>query len=214
MIKVINATQNPIQLMGKVAGCCYGSKDEPQANYKRGVKCLKDGHGRVLEYPDVVISIDGYSARMVRELYTAMVGVSKLQSSTRYITYDNMDYYTPESLQGNQEYVDAMEAIRTSYKALVDSGIAKEDVANILPLGMISKTVIKINYRALLHMAEIRMCERAYIEFRDFMQELIQVLSTIDEEWAELMTYMKPKCKICTEKESCPRLKKGVDSTR
>lgn len=209
MIKVLNSTRNPIQFIGKVAGCCYGSKDEPQANYKRGLKCIKDGHGRVMEFVDVTLEIDEVSARMIRELGRHVIGTSYLQASTRYITYDNFDYYVPENLKDDKEYHRTMQNILSSYQSLVEKGIPKEDVANLLPLGMNTKIVLKINYRALLHMAEVRMCERAYIEFRDFMKELIKTISGIDEEWAELMTFMKPKCKTCTEKENCPRLKKS-----
>ena len=78
MIKVLNATSNPIQFIGKVAGCCYGSKDEPQANYKRGLKCIKDGHGRAMEFVDVTLEIDEVSARMVRELGRHIIGTSYL----------------------------------------------------------------------------------------------------------------------------------------
>ena len=211
MIKVLNATKNPIQFIGKVAGCCYGSKDEPQANYKRGLKCIKDGHGRAMEFVDVTLEIDEVSARMIRELGRHVIGTSYLQASTRYITYDNFDYYTPKNLKDDKEYHITMQNILASYQSLVEKGMPKEDVANLLPLGMNTKIVLKINYRALLHMAEVRMCERAYIEFRDFMKELIKTISEVDEEWAELMTFMKPKCKICTEKENCPRLKDKGD---
>ena len=211
MIKVLNATKNPIQFIGKVAGCCYGSKDEPQANYKRGLKCIKDGHGRAMEFVDVTLEIDEVSARMIRELGRHVIGTSYLQASTRYITYDNFDYYTPKNLKDDKEYHITMQNILSSYQSLVEKGIPKEDVANLLPLGMNTKIVLKINYRALLHMAEVRMCERAYIEFRDFMKELIKTISVIDDEWAELMTFMKPKCKTCTEKENCPRLKNKGD---
>ena len=211
MIKVLNATKNPIQFIGKVAGCCYGSKDEPQANYKRGLKCIKDGHGRAMEFVDVTLEIDEVSARMIRELGRHVIGTSYLQASTRYITYDNFDYYTPKNLKDDKEYHITMQNILASYQSLVEKGMPKEDVANLLPLGMNTKIVLKINYRALLHMAEVRMCERAYIEFRDFMKELIKTISEIDEEWATLMTFMKPKCKTCTEKENCPRLKNKGD---
>lgn len=53
----------------------------------------------------------------------------------------------------------------------------------------------------------VRMCERAYIEFRELMKDIIDAVSAIDEEWGTLMSYMKPKCRICTEKDNCPRLK-------
>lgn len=207
MIKVLNATKNPIQFIGQVSGVCYNSKDEPEANYKRGLKCIKDGHGRVMEYADVTLVIDGYSARVMRELYTHVIGTTKVQASTRYIAYDNFDYYVPDSVYENEEYHKAMRNILDSYQSLLDSGIKKEDAANLLPLGMTSKVVLKINYRALLHMAEVRMCERAYVEFRELMSDMILAIGNIDSEWNTLMSFMKPKCKVCTEKESCPRKK-------
>lgn len=207
MIKVLNATNNPIQFLGSVAGVCYNSKDEPEANYKRGLKCIKDNHGRIMEYADVTLVLDGYSARVMRELYTHIIGTSRVQASTRYITYDNFNYYTPELLEGNDTYHNAMSAMMDAYQSLVDSGVPKEHAANLLPLGMTSKVVLKINYRALLHMAEVRMCERAYVEFRNLMDDLIAAISLIDDEWKELMSYMLPKCKICTERANCPRKK-------
>ncbi|MGL5767114.1 MAG: FAD-dependent thymidylate synthase [Sarcina sp.] len=209
MIKVMYATPNPIQLMGSVSGCCYGSNIErSDLNYKRGLKCLQDGHGRVLEYPDVIMEIDGYSARCVRELYTHIQGTSRLQSSTRYINYEDFSYYTPDCLDESAVYHEAMMDIISSYEKLVGAGYPKEHVANLLPLGMISKMVIKINYRALLHLAELRLCARAYVEIQDMTKEIIEVIGRIDSEWKELMTYMKPKCSTCQEKHNCPRLNK------
>ena len=41
--------------------------------------------------------------------------------------------------------------IQNAYKQLEDLKIPKEDIANILPLGMESKMVLKINARAILN---------------------------------------------------------------
>lgn len=204
MIKILNATSKPITHMGKVAGVCYNSNTErDDLNYKRGMKCIKDNHGRIMEFADATMALDEYSARVMRELYTHIIGTSRVQASTRYIEYDNFNYYTPECLEYNEEYHDAMRSILESYNDLVNSGISKEHAANLLPLGMTSKVVLKINYRALLHLAEVRLCSRAYIEIQDMLKEMIEVISGIDDEWKELMAYMKPRCKTCTEKESC-----------
>ena len=214
MIKVLNATRNPITFMGKVAGVCYNSDIEnADKNYKRGLKNIKDNHGRVMEYVDIVIEVDGYSARTIRQIYTHVIGTSRLSASTRYIDYsgDNFIYYTPKSILEDKDalhtYDKCMDNILENYNTLLNMGIDKEDVANILPLGLNQKMVLKINFRALLHLAEMRLCERAYVEVRDFVKELIDKISQIDDEWAELMKFMLPKCKTCTEKENCPRLK-------
>jgi len=213
MIKVLNYTKNPLSLMGECASDCWDSTPSPQI----GIHCIESGHGRVLEYPDIIVVIDGYSARVIREIYTHIIGVTRLQSSTRYIQYGNFDYLIPEKIKSNQKALDTykyfMQFTSMVYKDLEKYGIPKEDIANILPLGMISKIVLKINARAILHMAENRTCNRAYWEFRKFMKELLGVVSELDDEWKTIIGYAKTKCEVtgyCLEKNSCGRMPKKI----
>jgi thymidylate synthase (FAD) len=208
LIKVIRATKNPLSLMGECASACWNSKPSPQI----GIDCIESGHNRVLEYPDVIVEISGYSARVIREIYTHIIGTTRLQSSTRYIEYGEFDYITPKSIAKNilalSVYQRIMLTIQDAYRELENLNIPKEDIANILPLGMESKIVLKINARAILHMAEERECNRAYWEFRDFMKEFKNVLDDIDKEWSKIINYAKPKCEVygyCKEKNSCGR---------
>lgn len=47
-----HTTKNPITLIGEEAGICYGTDTtDPAKNYKRGKRCIEDGHGRALEFP-------------------------------------------------------------------------------------------------------------------------------------------------------------------
>jgi len=211
MIKVIRATRNPLSLMGECASACWNSTSSPQI----GIDCIESGHGRVLEYPDIVVEIDGYSARMIRELYTKIIGVTRLQASTRYIKYGEFDYYTPDSINNNDKafnvYENIMQDISMAYLRLEELGIPKEDIANVLPLAMYSKVILKINARAIIDMALIRLCTRALKEYRNFMTELINVTGSIDNEWLKIMSYAKPKCEVngfCGEKNSCGRVSK------
>ncbi|MDD4188277.1 MAG: FAD-dependent thymidylate synthase [Bacilli bacterium] len=211
MIKIIRATPNPLTLMGIVASTCWNSTPSPQI----GINCIESGHGRVLEYPDVIVEIDGYSARMIRELYTKIVGVTRLQASTRYIQYGEFEYYIPESVKNNNKaldiYENLMQHISTAYLQLEELGIPKQDTANVLPLAMHSKVVLKINARGIIEMALTRLCNRALKEYRDFMIELINVIGNIDGEWKKIVSYAKPKCEVygyCNEKNSC----KGDDN--
>ena len=103
-------TKNPITLMGKRAGVCWGANiDDNEKNYKRGLDCLQSGHGRVMEYVNVYMKIEGYSARVIREWYTHIGGMpTRLQASTRYINYeDGFEYIVPPSIEKNKdaEYV-------------------------------------------------------------------------------------------------------------
>lgn len=210
MIRIISYTPNPLSLMGECASECWESTPSSQI----GIDCIESGHGRVLEYPDVTLSISGYSARVIREIYTHIIGTTRLQASTRYIKYGEFNYIIPKSIENNEDaydyYCGLMQQISFIYKELEGLNIPKEDIANILPLGMESKIVLKINARAILHMAEVRLCNRAYWEFRTFVKELLYEISKINEEWDKIMSYAKPKCEVngyCNEKNSCGRYK-------
>lgn len=212
----------PLKLMGKMAGECYGSDTTDDIkNHNRGLKCLKDGHNRVMEFADIYMIIEGYSARVIRELYTHIGGSpTRLQASTRYIDYANngFDYIVPPAIAAKNndygtmdKYCQAMEAIRQTCQELEEVGIAKEDVANLLPLGMTTTIAYRINFRTLVDMSHQRMCTRAYWEFRMLFNDIINSLKNYSEDYKILVEeFLKPKCEYlgyCPESKSCGRVK-------
>ena len=118
----------------------------------------------------------------------------------------------PPSIKANEK---ALELIkfhqRTTelvYNDLLSLGIPKEDASCILSLSTKTKVCLKINARALLNMAQVRMCTRAYWEYRNLMNELKQVISSLDDEWKVIADMMQPKCEVlgyCTESKGCGR---------
>ncbi|MCR2048763.1 FAD-dependent thymidylate synthase [Acetatifactor muris] len=219
MITILSeTTKNPITLMGERAGVCWGADiRNAERNYKRGLDCIKSGHHRVMEYVNVEMILEGYSARVIREWYTHIGGApTRLQASTRYINYKDFSYITPPSVAGNPEaeriYRETMETIAAACERLESScGIPREDAAMLLPLGMSTKIVDKRNVRNLIEMSHQRLCTRAYWEYRGLMQDICRALSEYSEEWKYLTEhYFVPKCDVagyCTEKKSCGRTK-------
>ena len=210
-------TKNPITLIGKRAGVCWGSDiTDDKKNYKRGMDCILANHGRVLEFVNVEMIIDGYSARAIREWYTHIGGSpTRLQASTRYIDYEDksFSYICPPSILNNEEgskiYFDAMDNIQESLRKLSALDLPREDVAMLLPLGMTTKIVDRRNLRNLVDMSHQRMCTRAYWEYRELFNDICKALSEISEEWKWIVDNLfKPKCEqfgYCTEKKSCGR---------
>ena len=206
-------TKNPITLIGKEAGICYGSDtSNSEKNYKRGINNRKSGHGRTMEFPQIFLTIDGYSARVIRELCTHIGGApTRLQASTRYINYGDFEYIIPPSIQSNpfatEEYKYVMNIIQDAFINLQERGIPKEDIANILPLGMTTTIVLRTNLRNLIDMSHQRLCARAYWEFRQLMKDIMRSLSEYSEEWDYIVkNYFKPKCELfgyCNEHNSC-----------
>ena len=211
--------KDPITLIGEMAGVCYGAPTDNQIkNYKRGLHNLESGHGRTWEFPDVYLTLDGYSARVMREWYTHIGGApTRLQASTRYINYADkgFEYITPSSISRNIEaekvWHNLMQTINEKLNILESVyDVPHEDVANGLPLGMTTTVVCKINLRTLIDMSHQRMCTCAYWEYRKLFNDLCKALSNYSEEWAYLVKeYFKPKCEItgfCNEgKRSCGR---------
>ena len=211
-------TRNPISLIGERAGVCWGADiTEAAKNYKRGWDCITSGHGRTLEFVNVEMVLDGYSARVIREWYTHIGGApTRLQASTRYINYDEFGYIMPQSIAANEvageEYQDAMRMIGHTINMLTDIGIPREDAALLLPLGMTTRVVDKRNLRNLIDMSRQRMCQRAYWEYREMFGDIRVALSNYSEEWQTIVsTQFYPKCWItetCTEKHGCGKFPK------
>ena len=212
-------TRRPITLMGSRAGICWGSDISDQdKNYKRGLDCLASGHGRVMEYVNVEMVLDGYSARVIREWYTHLGGApTRLQASTRYVDYDRFAYIVPPAVEQHEEackhYREMMQKISETCRYLEQTcGIKREDAAMLLPLGMATKIVDKRNLRNLMDMSRQRMCSRAYHEYRAMFDDICRALSMLSEEWAYLVEhYFMPKCEelgYCPETRSCGRMPK------
>lgn len=222
-------TESPLQKMGFNAGVCWGAPlDDKEKNIKRAISCIKAGHGRVMEYVDVELVISDVSARCLRELYTHIGGApTRLQASTRYISEQSgFDYYTPPKIENNmgckQMFTEGMGTIQKVYNGLLEEGMTKEDAANVLPLGMMSKMVWKVNLRTLINFCQQRSCTRALKEIRDLTKEIVSLLGSKNEEWSWIAeNLLVPKCEqykyindsfcFCTEQQCCGKHPKITD---
>lgn len=217
-----HTTKNPITMIGEQAGICWGANiSNKEKNYKRGIECLNNKHGRTFEFPDVYAIIDGYSARVIREWYTHIGGSpTRLQASTRYIDYNNFEYVIPKSIKEKASaksiYKNMMNHIKMSLLALEEMKIPREDIAMGLPLGMCTKITDKRNLRNLIDMSRQRMCNRAYWGYRELFKDYCNALKDYSEEWKYLVdNYFKPKCEeygYCEEKFSCGRKERRIDN--
>ena len=142
VIVLDRTTKNPISFMGYTAGYCWNADIEDEdKNFKRGLNCIESGHHRVMEYPQIYLEIDGYSARVIREWSRHIGGLpTYLQASTRYVDYSNFDCVIPKSIESDVKtrriYCDTMEEIAKNVEKLIKLGVPKEDAAMLLPLGM------------------------------------------------------------------------------
>lgn len=209
-------TKLPYELMGQEAGICYGANiSNLGKNKARGINCLSSGHMRAAEYVQIYMVLEGYSARVMREFYTHIGGApTRLQASTRYIDYSKQfDYIVPENLseEAKECYNSIMKEIQNSmYKLINDYNVPVEDAANVLPLGMSTTVVVRTNLRNIIDMSHQRLCNRAYWEFRELMNDIIDALVLYSPEYLDIVDdYCVPKCIVlghCPEKKPCGKL--------
>lgn len=213
-VTILNSTtREPYNLIGQMAGCCWGANTEDwEKNYKRGVDCIQSRHGRTWEYVEVYMVLDHYSARVIREFYTHIGGApTRLQESTRYVDCSNFNYVLPPKIAQNitaqNKYHETMQTIANAIETLEELGIPREDSAMLLPLGMETKIVVRMNLRTLVDMAHQRLCTRAYWEYRQLMKDIMNSLSLYSVQWEDIVaTLFVPKCKddgFCREKHCC-----------
>ena len=208
-------TRDPISLIGRRAGVCWGADiTDEKKNYRRGLDCLESNHGRTLEFVNIEMVLDGYSARVIREWYTHIGGApTRLQASTRYINYADFPYVSPGKIEENEQareiYRGMMSSVSDALRKLEEIGVPREDAGMLLPLGMQTRVVDKRNLRNLIDMSRQRMCSRAYWEYRRLFADVLSQLRSLSEEWEYIIDhYMMPKCEMlgyCPEKYSCGR---------
>lgn len=212
-------TKNPITMIGYEAGVCWGADvSDDEKNYKRGLKCIHDEHGRTWEFPDVYSVIDGYSAKTIREWYTHIGGSpSRLQASTRYIDYskgNGFNYVLPQSFLKNKlaeaRWKTLMKKINEDIKTFInDFSIPVEDATMALPLAYVTQMVDKRNFRNLVDMSHQRKCVRAYWEFRQLFNDYEKALREYSDEWNTLCGLFISKCEylgVCKESKSCGKI--------
>lgn len=211
-------TKVPLQMTGDLTGVCWGADtSEISKNLKRALDCFESGHGRVEEFPDVYVVIEGYSSKALRELYTHIGGgPTRLQASTRYIDYEKgFDVVVPPSVSSNNEAMEvwckAISDIKSAMSGLKALNVPKEDYTNLLPLAYQSKMVWKVNLRTLVNFMNKRLCTRAYWEIRNLAKELKAALSDYSDEWKTICDLLFiPSCLAqgyCTESKSCGMVK-------
>lgn len=216
MVEIFESTdRQPLQKMGRFAGICWNSPvNDEEKNVRRAKDCIASGHGRVLEYVDIELCISGYSARAIREYYTHIAGApTRLQESTRYVDCGSFTFFTPSAVRASPEarsvYEETMDFIRRQYASLLERGVSREDAANVLPLGMMTKIVDKRNLRNMVNLMNQRLCGRAYSEIRSLAEEIKSALSGHSDEWKWICgTLFVPKCDVggfCAEKNGCGR---------
>jgi thymidylate synthase (FAD) len=157
---------------------------------------LKTGHASPLEQISFEFGISGVSRAFSHQFVRHRVGISFEQQSQRYVTYKDGEfpYTVPETVRkaGMQDRMDDLFGqVAKLYDEMVAAGVPAEDARFLLPNATNTNFKITVNFQALLHICDLRLCTRAQWEFRKvaalMRSEVMKVVP-------ELGRYLQPKC--------------------
>jgi thymidylate synthase (FAD) len=157
---------------------------------------LKTGHASPLEQVWFEFGISGVSRAFSHQFVRHRVGISFEQQSQRYVTYKRgtFPYTIPETVR-KAGMADRMEEVFAQagelYEDLVAAGVPAEDARFLLPNATNTNFKITVNFQALLHICDLRLCTRAQWEFRKVAALMrSEVLKVVPE----LGRTLQPKC--------------------
>lgn len=189
-VTVIEATREPMTLIGIAAGTCYG---RPWPSHDRVRHCVANGHTSVLEHASATFRVEGISRACLAQLTRHRIASYSVESQ-RYREICRGDWYvTPPTLEGDEldAYHAAMEAAMAAYEDALAHGVRKEDARYLLPMATRTTLVMTINARSLQNFLQLRLAPASHWEIRELAAEMEKDLAARDEEWAALLEMME-----------------------
>src|SRR5579883_1772519 len=157
---------------------------------------LKTGHVSPLEQVWFEFAISGVSRAFSHQFVRHRVGISFEQQSQRYVVFKKgrFPFTVPETVREagfGERFESLMAEIGGFYEELVAAGVPGEDARFVLPNATSTNFKITINFAALLHMADLRLCTRAQWEFR---RTVSLMRAEVFKRFPELARQVQPKC--------------------
>ena len=186
-VRIIKATENPVDVIAFAAGVCYGKRD---ANPRRVRACFKAEHLSVFEHASVTFMAEGISRACLAQLTRHRL-CSFCVESQRYCKYDlkGDDWYVmPQSFKSDEPYFrKCMRDAAQHYKVCVAGGTKPEDARYLLPEATKTSAVVTMNCRELFHFLDMRTDGSAQWEIRDIAWMLYEKLGDHSKQWCDLM---------------------------
>ena len=204
-----------IKKHGEFACVCYDTPKE-QAE-KVGLHCLKSGHLSGSRHLYFVFELDRIPRFTIDQLVRHEVGVVKNVQSLRYVTKGKMNVYAaPEIIKDPllvRDHYMSEEYAATSYQLTIDrmkqKGINKERANEIartfIPIGIASACSFAVNIEGLIHLANVRLCNRAELPIHYLVELMVKEVIKVEPRYKELLVPQCKKLGYCPEMKGCGR---------
>ena len=210
-----------IEEHGRFACVCYDT-DTKYAE-KVGLECLKSGHFSGSRHLYFIFDLKMIPRFTIDQLVRHEQGVVKNVQSLRYCNKDGKInlYMAPEfknNIEARNKLVEyenyfsiIYELLQKSFKTpllsddrTIDSKERLNEVTRtIMPIGIASECSFACNLEALIHLANVRLCNRAELPIRHLVQVMVQEVVKVEPRYSK---YLVPKCVasgFCNESKSC-----------
>ena len=234
-VKLIQMTENPIEVMWVAARTCYSEKSPIEIWEDRyGVfsndyehtqewieqctdkhwnlvkQVLNSGHQSIAEHVYFTFAIEGISRACSHQLVRHRAGIVFSQQSQRYVEFKdgNFSFVYPNCIEKSEDvfsYDKCIEHISHVYNYMIQKGMKAEDARSVLPNATKTNITMSVNFRELIHLCNLRLCTRAQKEIRDLFGLIVKEVKGADE---RLASYLVPQCEVsglCTEHQCCGR---------
>ncbi|MDW8083395.1 MAG: FAD-dependent thymidylate synthase [Sulfolobales archaeon] len=142
----------------------------------------------VLEHISFTFLIEGISRVTSHQLVRHRIA-SYTQESQRYIEV-KCEYIVPESVRTSGFEERFREVVENSFKLyaeMVKAGVPIEDARYILSQAVTTKILMTVNLRELLHIACLRLSEKAQWEIRELVRRMVEEASKVVPEINDLL---------------------------
>lgn len=157
-----------------------------------------------LEFVDYIFLITNVTRAFTHQLVRHRVGVSFAQQAQRVVDMSGFGYMVPDSFMEGENsdeflpiYELTMERIQEGYQELIGLGARAQDARGVLPTNVHTNILFKVNLRAMLEMAHIRLCVRAQGEFQQIALKIREKASRVHPWVADRMGPMCISKGIC-----------------
>ena len=189
-VKVVDCTDEPIRLIGMLAGVSHAKLDDGDETRKRRTwYCIDNRHDSVLEHVSVTFYVSGISRSCSHQLVRHRLA-SFVERSQRYAEPDFRGaWYVNPFADGPESEVfkSAMESAMRTYITLREMDVPPEDARFVLPEATKTDIAVTVNLRELDHMRDERCSDSAQWEIREVVEQMWMELAGVDEQWHKLL---------------------------
>lgn len=204
-IKLINKDEvsNFIERQGRFSAVCYNTSTKYAE--KVGEKCLESGHLSGSRHLYMIFEIKNVPRSAVDQLVRHTQGFVTNVQSLRYCNKDGkISLYASPEIARDEYLTQALHNYEAQVQAnynyfqfnMKDAGYtneqANEIARTVIPIGVATECNIAVNLECLIHLANVRLCNRAELPIRTIVKEMVRQVVEVEPRYKP---FLVPNCK-------------------